>query len=467
MLLKGWVHIFIMSDVDANPEQINEETSQELDKIKAMLPHNKPMTEVGEGCSIMCDPLVQGNRLYFGACNNYIYCLNTGTGEVMWKFRTGGQITMSNPFIWKNTLFQTCYDQYIYALDARTGELKWKFRTGGPMAGSPNVYKEKVYFLSQGDDSHFYCLNAKTGELVWKFYCRYGGVSCPIFLNGNVLFTSTDQYLYCLNADNGEIVWKFFMDLKAITTPCIVNEKGGMIAGMKMPGPVTCKKGSILVGSETGKFYSLNFDGEKQWEYQTGDRIQNCGATVYNKKIYFTSFDNNIYCLNLDGNLIWRYTTGRSAMTTPEVADGVVYCGSADQNMYALDAETGQYLWSFHTGGLLFSSATYQNGKLYFGSWDGYIYCIDTEKKLLDWSFSTGSLAQSTLFGINFNKEEDRIAFAIKTGVDRDLAYKVESDGEHERVGFNPYTDEDEKNPYVSARMDKDNPYARARVKRE
>ena len=455
-----------MSDVDIRPEQINKETGQKLDKIKSMIPKDKPFTEVGEGCSILCDPLLVDNRLYFGACNSFIYCLNAKTGEKIWNYKTGGQITMSTPIIWKGTLFQCCYDTYLYALDAKTGEEKWKFKTNGPLASSPNIFKEKIYFHGQGDDNHFYCVDARSGELVWKFYCRYGGAARPLFLNGNVLFASTDQNFYCLNAETGDLVWKFFINLKSTATACIIDKNGKMLANMLDHDQVTCKQGSILIGGSAGKLYSLNFNGEKQWEFQTGDRIANSSPLVHNKKIYFTSFDNNVYCLNLDGNVLWKYTCGRSVLVTPVIVDNVLYCGSADQNMYALDPETGQYLWSFHTGGLVVSSIAHSGNKIFFGSWDGNMYCLDVKNKEKVWNFSTGSLAQSTLFGINLNSEEDRIRFAIHSGVDRDLAYKIESNEEHERVGFNPYLGEDEKNPYVAAGLDRDNPYNSSRRRR-
>ena len=39
--------------------------------------------------------------------------------------------------------------------------------------------------------------------------------------------------------------------------------------------------------------------------------------------------------------LKWSYTTGGSVYSTPIVVNGVVYFGSEDNNVYALDASTG------------------------------------------------------------------------------------------------------------------------------
>jgi outer membrane protein assembly factor BamB len=41
------------------------------------------------------------------------------------------------------------------------------------------------------------------------------------------------------------------------------------------------------------------------------------------------------------------YTTGNGIESSPAVANGVVYVGSVDHNVYALNASTGALLWSF------------------------------------------------------------------------------------------------------------------------
>ena len=50
-------------------------------------------------------------------------------------------------------------------------------------------------------------------------------------------------------------------------------------------------------------------------------------------------------------------TTERGARSEekgcPAVSDGVVYVGSDDKNLYAVDANTGQEIWAFKTGGPL------------------------------------------------------------------------------------------------------------------
>jgi hypothetical protein len=75
---------------------------------------------------------------------------------------------------------------------------------------------------------------------------------------------------------------------------------------------------------------------------------------------------------------MWNYTTGGAVWSSPAVASGVVYVGSEDCNVYALNATTGTPLWKYTTGGPVESSPIVVNGVIYIGSNDGNIYAFGT-----------------------------------------------------------------------------------------
>ena len=56
------------------------------------------------------------------------------------------------------------------------------------------------------------------------------------------------------------------------------------------------------------------------------------------------------------------------------MANGVVYVGSDDNNLYALNASTGALLWKYITGNYVSSSPAVANGMVFVESWDGYLY---------------------------------------------------------------------------------------------
>ena len=58
------------------------------------------------------------------------------------------------------------------------------------------------------------------------------------------------------------------------------------------------------------------------------------------------------------------------------MANGVVYLGSDDSNVYALNASTGALLWKYTTGDHVDSSPAVANGVVYIGSTDGNVYAF-------------------------------------------------------------------------------------------
>jgi outer membrane protein assembly factor BamB len=49
--------------------------------------------------------------------------------------------------------------------------------------------------------------------------------------------------------------------------------------------------------------------------------------------------------------LKWAYQTGGPIVSSAAIVGGVVYFGSYDHNLYAVNSTTGHKLWSFQTGG--------------------------------------------------------------------------------------------------------------------
>jgi len=59
---------------------------------------------------------------------------------------------------------------------------------------------------------------------------------------------------------------------------------------------------------------------------------------------------------------LWRFKTECGVTSSPAVSNGVVYVGSYDKNLYALDSVTGKEKWRFKTGRYLDSSPAVSEG---------------------------------------------------------------------------------------------------------
>ena len=75
---------------------------------------------------------------------------------------------------------------------------------------------------------------------------------------------------------------------------------------------------------------------------------------VANGIVYIGSWDHNVYAFNANtGTKVWNYTTGRWVISSPAVANGIVYVGSLDHNVYTLNANTGTKVWNYTTEGFV------------------------------------------------------------------------------------------------------------------
>lgn len=70
------------------------------------------------------------------------------------------------------------------------------------------------------------------------------------------------------------------------------------------------------------------------------------------------------------GTQKWHFPTGDRIDSSPAVTNGVIYVGSDDHYLYAIDAATGTQKWSFPTGDRVHSSPVIANGFVYIGSQD-------------------------------------------------------------------------------------------------
>jgi outer membrane protein assembly factor BamB len=117
--------------------------------------------------------------------------------------------------------------------------------------------------------------------------------------------------------------------------------------------------------------------------------------TIANGVVYFGSGDHNVYAIDAaTGAKRWQFTTGNVVHASPAVESGVVYIGSWDRNMYALDAMSGREIWKYQTGNdtTIFnqigiaSSAAVADGTIFFGCRDGHFYALDQKSGKLRWS---------------------------------------------------------------------------------
>ena len=113
----------------------------------------------------------------------------------------------------------------------------------------------------------------------------------------------------------------------------------------------------------------------------------------YEGKLIFGANDGNIYGIKLDDQSVaWKVKTGDEINSSPVLDDkGILYCGSRDKNLYAIDAKTGEQKWSTALQGpILAIPAVHKNLVLVgAGEGDGHAYLLNTADGSVYWKYKT------------------------------------------------------------------------------
>ncbi len=153
--------------------------------------------------------------------------------------------------------------------------------------------------------------------------------------------------------------------------------------------------------------------------YPTGGAISSSPA-ISDEVVYVGSGDKFVYALDaLTGEYLWSFGTGGEVASSPAVAEGMVFVGSHDGSLYALDAENGEYVWSYLTGNLVVSSPAVSDGVVYFGSYDHYVYAIGMHT--FSATFTAVDLPEGSTWGVileNLTKTDmtNSISFDLSKG---------------------------------------------------
>lgn len=313
-----------------------------------------------------------GQTLYFDS-NSALVASSTLDGSKKWEFKAGNEMVFGPTIGPDGVIYQGSWDKYFYAINP-DGTLKWKYLTKGTISYPSSIDKNGNIYLGGGDahfgpDGNIYAFD-KDGKLLWTYDTKMLRVGSPAIGYDGLLYFPAAPILFVLNT-KGELVWKKGPDITANAA----TAQGGNQTAPCAPPPAPCSNAINAPDNDSA----------------TG-REDIAGiitpAFTPDGMIYIGTAQGKIFAIDSKTQETkWTYQTGKNpeqkgvdyGLPSFVMADkaGTSYFGSVDYKFYAIDKD-GKVKWTYETGGKITeaSPAIGADGTIYFTSEDGYIYAI-------------------------------------------------------------------------------------------
>ena len=354
-------------------------------------------------------PVVVRGLTFVASFDGRLYAFDSRSGAQTWAFAYAtcdprcAVYSAAAPAVVGGLVILPASDGRVYAVDAATGAGRWVFSGAGSGLSSAAFAPIKgrqgaTMAVFIGTPGGVWALDARTGRPLWR-HPSLAPVGSAIAVDRGTVFAGDDNgNIYALDANTGTTRWV------AGQLPCASPPKGNGLRATAPPRACPCGTRAgptvagdrVVAGTTAGTVYALDrATGKLLWRFQTGGAVVSSPAVgpsgaaspytaaVYSKGglVFAGSADHYLYALDLaSGALRWRYQTGGPISSSPAYANGVVLVGALDGRLYAVAAATGKPLWSEATGGPIdLSSPAILDGRVFIGSRDGGLYAYQVK----------------------------------------------------------------------------------------
>ena len=125
------------------------------------------------------------------------------------------------------------------------------------------------------------------------------------------------------------------------------------------------------------------------WTFRTRAPIESTAA-ILGHVVYVGSMDSTLYAVDLySGELKWTYGAQAAIKSSPLAYEGGIFFGDEAGRFHSLNAANGSPRWTFAAEDAIVSSAVASGERLFFGSYDQRLYCVNRDTGEEIWRFET------------------------------------------------------------------------------
>jgi len=310
--------------------------------VNARYPNVKECWQFDTGWTIASTPGIWKNNAIVGDASGAVYSIALHSGKVHWKFQAQDAV-YSTPAVSGGRVVFASTDGNIYALKSASGMELWRYPTDRPIVACPRIVQDTVYIGSS--EGKFRALNLADGKLRWQFDYVQGFVETrPLVHDGKVIFGAWDEHLYALDATTGTRIWKWNGD------------RPGTLFSPAACWPVAAASKVFVVAPDRRMTAIDANTGQTVWRTSDYAVRESIGLSADGGRLYVRAINDFIYAFSTASSApqkLWELNAGfgydiNSAMLAEK--DGVVFYGTKNSLLLAVDAKTGALLWQHKVG---------------------------------------------------------------------------------------------------------------------
>ena len=205
-----------------------------------------------------------------GSYDGFLYSLDAKTGTVNWRYDSENYVNGTPLVDGEQVYFGGC-DEQLHGVDIKTGEGIFTYALDAPVPGTACKMKEYLYVGTHG--GRFLAYDLKAQKSIWQIEeAEDSFYATAAVSDKNLILAGRDKLLRNLDPLTGEERWSINLRSSMDSSPLIIDNR-------------------VVVGTKGGKCMILNLDdGKKIWEYDVGSQI--VAALSYANDVLFVSVKN-------------------------------------------------------------------------------------------------------------------------------------------------------------------------------
>lgn len=227
----------------------------------------------------------------------------------------------------------------------------------------------------------------------WHYRTTQTMVLSPAAHQESVYLPLAGGSLVAVAAETGRLIWKAEIGGEISAAP--LADARGVFVATETGVAETSGKAPSLAAAGTVRALSRE-SGVTLWLRTLNRPLR--GAFAHTENVLFAgSADGRIYALDkATGNSLWskNYLT-TSFNSQPVIVKTTLFIGNEDGSVLAIDIRNGNTLWRYRTRGAVRGSIVSREGVVCFGSADGKVYAADATTGRILWNKRTGAGVQS------------------------------------------------------------------------